>query len=151
MTTQLRRISEINKPKSIMSHSRYCCSGFFSCITKPLTTQDSLTMKFHFFFPSSLWYALGGAFCIGVVGIVGAVGVVGVVGMSELFWKRCKFFMSEHNVRVTWKEHRCSFWKWHRKGRGEDRAKDIVNGPITYRFKTRHKTVLLPWMIDSKR
>ena len=51
-------------------HSRYSCSGFFACITKPLTTQDALTMKFLSFFPSSLWYTLGRAFCIEVVGIV---------------------------------------------------------------------------------
>ena len=36
-------------------------------------------MKFLSFFLSSLWYALGGAFCIEVVGIVGVVGVVGFV------------------------------------------------------------------------
>ena len=77
-------------------HSRYSCSGFFPCITKPLTTQDALTMKFLSFFPFSLWYALGGAFCIEVVGIFGIVSVVGVVGMSELFWQRCKFFMSDY-------------------------------------------------------
>ena len=35
-------------------YSRYSCSGFFSCITKPLTTQDALTMKFLFFFLFSL-------------------------------------------------------------------------------------------------
>ena len=63
-------------------------------------------MKFLSFFPSSLWYALGGAFCTEVVGIFGVVGVVGVVSRS---WRvlcqpdvvAMQIFMSEHNVRVT--------------------------------------------------
>ena len=74
MTTQLRRSPEIClqfiKP---YLQFRPLEIRFFSCITKPLATQDALTMKFLSFFLFSLWYALGGAFCIEVVGIFGVV------------------------------------------------------------------------------
>ena len=57
-----RQHSYAESPKSINRNQSY---PVFSLALQ--TTQDSLAMN------SSLWYALGGAFCIEVVGIVGVV------------------------------------------------------------------------------